>query len=111
MIVRKIQAAASDVAIDASRIMNPDRVRNQFEGSAVFGTSIAMTGEITTVDGRIEQSNFNHYSVARINDAPFVTHVHIVPSDALPLAQANRACRPSATRFSPPRVGGFVNCH
>jgi isoquinoline 1-oxidoreductase beta subunit len=59
-------------------------VRAQFEGAAVFGTSIAMMGEITAKDGRIQQSNFNNYLVARMPEAPFETHIHIVSSDAPP---------------------------
>jgi isoquinoline 1-oxidoreductase beta subunit len=72
-----------DIAIDAGQIIDPDRVKAQLEGAAVFGTSIAMLGEITAADGRIQQSNFNNYRVARINEAPYVTHVHLVPSKAL----------------------------
>ncbi len=71
-----------DLAIDAGQIIHPDRVKAQFEGAAVFGTSLALMGEITGADGRIQQSNFHNYPVARINEAPMVTHVHIVPSDA-----------------------------
>ena len=73
-----------DIAVDAGRIINPDRVKNQMEGAAVFGASIAMMGEITALEGRIQQSNFNNYPVARINEAPVITHVHLVPSEALP---------------------------
>jgi len=71
-----------DVAVDAGQIINPERARSQVEGAAVFGTSLAMMGEITAADGRIVQSNFNNYPVARINEAPRVTHVHLVPSKA-----------------------------
>ena len=71
-----------DLAIDAGQIIHPDRVRAQFEGAAVFGTSLAMMGEITAADGRIQQSNFHNYPVARIHEAPMITNVHIVPSDA-----------------------------
>ena len=73
-----------DIAVDAGRIINPDRVRAQFEGAAVFGTSIALLGEITAANGRIQQSNFNGYQVARMNQAPVATHVHLVESDAAP---------------------------
>jgi isoquinoline 1-oxidoreductase beta subunit len=73
-----------DIAVDAGRVINPDRVKSQFEGAAVFGTSIALMGEITAGDGRIQQSNFDRYPVARMNQAPLETHVHIVTSDAAP---------------------------
>jgi isoquinoline 1-oxidoreductase beta subunit len=54
------------------------------EGAAVFGTSIALLGEITAANGRVSQSNFNNYPVARMNEAPVETRVHIVPSSAPP---------------------------
>jgi isoquinoline 1-oxidoreductase subunit beta len=50
----------------------------------VFGATVALMGEITAADGRIQQSNFHDYPVARINQAPRETHVHIVPSSAPP---------------------------
>jgi len=40
--------------------------------------------EITAVQGQIQQSNFQDYPVPRINEAPYETHVHLVPSEALP---------------------------
>jgi isoquinoline 1-oxidoreductase beta subunit len=41
-------------------------------------------GEITATGGRIDQSNFHNYPVARMNEAPVETHVHIVPSSEPP---------------------------
>jgi len=73
-----------DMAVDAGTIINPDRVKAQFEGAAVFGTSLAMLGEITAVDGKIQQSNFHNYPVARMPEAPRETHVHIVASTEAP---------------------------
>ena len=40
-------------------VVNPEATRAQFEGAAVFGTSIVRSGEITAKDGAIEQSNFD----------------------------------------------------
>jgi isoquinoline 1-oxidoreductase subunit beta len=80
----KVTIPRVDIAIDAGQVIHPDRVRAQFEGAAVFGTSIAMMGEITAKDGRIQQSNFNNYPVARMPEAPFETHIHIVDSNAPP---------------------------
>ena len=70
--------------VDAGFIVNPDRVRSQMEGSAVMAVGLARTGEITAANGRIRQSNFNDYQVARMNDAPLQVNVHLVDSDNLP---------------------------
>jgi isoquinoline 1-oxidoreductase beta subunit len=80
----KIRIPRVDFAVDAGMIIHPDRVKAQFEGASVFGTSIAMMGEITAKDGKIEQSNFHNYPVARMHEAPVETHVHIVPSKEPP---------------------------
>jgi isoquinoline 1-oxidoreductase beta subunit len=73
-----------DSALDAGTVVNPDMVKNQFEGAAVMGTSIALYGAITATNGAIDQSNFNDYPVARMNSTPREVHVHIVPSEAPP---------------------------
>jgi isoquinoline 1-oxidoreductase beta subunit len=73
-----------DQALDAGTVVNPEMVRNQFEGAAVMGTSIALFGEITATNGKVDQSNFDDYQVARMNTAPRETHVHIVENDAPP---------------------------
>ncbi len=80
----KILIPRVDIALDAGLVINPDRVKSQFEGASVFGATIAMMGEITAANGEIQQSNFHDYPVARINEAPRETHVHIVSSDAPP---------------------------
>jgi isoquinoline 1-oxidoreductase beta subunit len=71
-------------ALDAGTVVAPDNVRNQFEGAAVFGTSLALFGEITATNGKIDQSNFNNYQLARMNRAPRHVDVHVVKSDAPP---------------------------
>jgi len=80
----KIRIPRVDVALDTGKVVHPDRVRAQLEGASVFGATIAMMGEITAANGRVQQSNFNNYPVARINEAPVETHVHIVPSTEPP---------------------------
>jgi isoquinoline 1-oxidoreductase beta subunit len=80
----QIRIPRVDMAIDTGKVIHPDRVKAQLEGASVFGTSIALMGEITAANGRVTQSNFNNYPVARINEAPIETHVHIVPSSAPP---------------------------
>jgi isoquinoline 1-oxidoreductase beta subunit len=80
----KIRIPRVDIAADVGRVINPDRVKSQFEGASVFGAGIALMGEITAAGGAIQQSNFHDYQVARINEAPIETRVHLIESDAPP---------------------------
>ena len=80
----RISIPRVDVAVDVGQVIHPERVRAQFEGAAVFGASLALMGEITAARGMIQHSNFDDYPVARIGEAPFETHVHIVPGEGLP---------------------------
>ena len=73
-----------DVAVDCGLAVNPDRVLAQFEGAAVFGASLALSGAITAKDGAVEQGNFDDYKVARMGDAPREVHVHLIQGDAPP---------------------------
>lgn len=78
----KISIPRVDTAVDAGMIVSPDRIRSQFEGAAVFGTSLTLMGEITATAGKIDQSNFHNYPVARMSEAPMDTRVYIVESEA-----------------------------
>ena len=80
----KLRIPRVDMVVDAGLIVNPEITRAQFQGAAVFATSLAMMGEITAKNGAIEQSNFNDYRVARIDDAPRQINIHIVESNAPP---------------------------
>ncbi len=73
-----------DMAVDCGLAVHPDRVRSQMEGAAVFGAGVALAGEITAKDGRIEQSNFHDYKIPRIYEAPQDVRVHLVESGELP---------------------------
>lgn len=57
--------------------VNKDNVKNQLEGAAIFGMSIALFGKITTKDGAVEQNNFFDYQMTRMKDAPKV-HIDII---------------------------------
>ena len=88
-----------DVALDAGLVVNPEATRAQFEGAAVFGTSVARTGEITATKGVIDQSNFQDYPVARINEVPAQTNVYIVDSDAPPAGVGEPGVPPFIAAF------------
>ena len=67
-----------DMAIDCGRYVNPEGVRKQIEGAAIYGNTVALHGRITTTGGAVDQSNFHDYPVTRMNDAPLDVRVHIV---------------------------------
>ena len=69
-----------DIAVDCGPQVNPDRIRSQIEGAVIMGLSVAMRGGITFKNGRVEQSNFNQYTVLRMNEAPRDIRVYIVPA-------------------------------
>ena len=71
------------MAVDCGLAVNPERIRSQMEGAAIFGLSLTFYSELTAKNGVIEQSNFDGYEIARYSDAP-TTHVEIIASDAAP---------------------------
>jgi isoquinoline 1-oxidoreductase beta subunit len=83
-------------ALDCGHVLNPDRVRSQMEGAAIFSTSLAYYGEITAKEGKIEQSNFHNYQMARMHQIPEI-HTHIVNSKELPSGVGE----PGVPPFSP----------
>jgi isoquinoline 1-oxidoreductase beta subunit len=68
-----------DTAIDCGTYVNPERIQSQIEGAAIMGLSLAKYGEISFKDGKVQQNNFDGYPVIRMDEAPLVTNVHIVP--------------------------------
>jgi isoquinoline 1-oxidoreductase beta subunit len=68
-----------DIAVDCGPIVNPDRIRSQFEGAVIMGLGVGLLNEISFKDGRVQQSNLDDYQVLRISDAPRETHVYITP--------------------------------
>jgi isoquinoline 1-oxidoreductase beta subunit len=92
----KVRIPRVDIAVDAGRVISPDRVKAQFEGAAVFGAGIALMNEITASGGAIQQSNFHDYQVARMTEAPIETRVHLVQSDAPPAGVGEPGVPPMA---------------
>ena len=85
--------------VDAGVIVNPNRVRAQMEGAAVMAVGLARSGEITAAGGRIKQSNFHDFQVARMGDAPYQVDVHFVDSDSLPTGVGEPGLPPVLAAF------------
>jgi isoquinoline 1-oxidoreductase beta subunit len=95
----EIRIPRVDTAVDAGIVVNPEATRAQFEGAVVFGTSIVRSGEITAKNGVIQQSNFNDYPVARINEVPAQTNVYIAESSAPPAGVGEPGVPPFVAAF------------
>jgi len=65
--------------IDAGLAVNPEQVKAQMEGGAVYALTAVYYGRITVDKGRVQQSNFHDYKMLRINEMP-VVEVHILDS-------------------------------
>lgn len=74
-----------DVAVDCGPVINPDRVRSQVEGACVMGLSQALFSEITFKNGRVEQSNYHDFEIARLSMAPKKIVVHLLPATSYEL--------------------------
>jgi isoquinoline 1-oxidoreductase beta subunit len=66
----EITLVRSVAAIDCGYRVNPDTVEAQIQGGIIFGLTMAMYGEITHENGRVQQANFNNYRMLRIDQAP-----------------------------------------
>jgi len=61
---------------------------------------MAMYGEITAANGRIQQNNFDGFRVARMNDAPVQVNVHFVESGNLPTGVGEPGVPPVIAAFA-----------
>jgi len=60
------------VATDVGTQVNPDGIRAQVEGAALWGMSLALLEKATLKDGGIEQTNFDTYTPLRMSQLPQV---------------------------------------
>ncbi|GBH31013.1 isoquinoline 1-oxidoreductase subunit beta [Sphingobium xenophagum] len=72
------------VVMNCGRILNPEVVRGQVEGSIFWAITTALYGKITLKDGRVVQRNFQDHNVARLATACRNIVVELVESDDHP---------------------------
>ena len=87
------------VVIDCGTYVNADSVKNQMEGSVVFGMSAAQRAKLTIKEGALQESNFDGYLIARMSDAPNV-EVELVDSSELPAGVGEPGVPPIAPALS-----------
>jgi isoquinoline 1-oxidoreductase beta subunit len=71
-------------AIDAGVIVQPDNVIAQMEGGIVMGMSSVLKEQITMVDGKVQQSNFDSYQLLRMADIPESIEIAMIASKEHP---------------------------
>jgi isoquinoline 1-oxidoreductase beta subunit len=71
------------VVADLGTMINPNIVQQQVESSIIYGMSQSLYDVITLSNGRVQQTNFNNYRSARINEVPPID-IHLVAEGGAP---------------------------
>jgi isoquinoline 1-oxidoreductase beta subunit len=76
---KRVRVHRVTCAVDCGLAVNPLAVEAQVQGSVAFGLGPVLHSAITVKKGRVRESNFDDYTVLRLDEMPEVA-VHIVPS-------------------------------
>jgi isoquinoline 1-oxidoreductase subunit beta len=69
--------------VDCRTVIHPDSVIAQMEGGILQGLGAALLGELSVIDGRVSQANFDDYPVLRLAGTPQVD-VLLLPQGGRP---------------------------
>ena len=92
------------VATDVGTAVNPDGIRAQVEGAALWGMSLALFEKATMKDGAIEQTNFDTYTPMRMSQIPEVA-VNIIADGE----KATGVGEPAVTVVAPAIANAIYN--
>lgn len=81
---KKVKVENVWTTIDCGLALNKDNIKNQLEGAAIFGMSIALYGKVSVKEGAVEQQNFFDYKMTRMKDAPKIEIAIIEAMDKHP---------------------------
>ncbi len=82
-------------AVDIGVPVSPDGIRAQVESAIVYGLTAALKSQITVMNGRAEQSNFDKFTTLSMKETPLI-EVHIVPSTNSPTGIGEPGLPPTA---------------
>lgn len=68
--------------VDCGRMVNPNIVDQQVEGSILFGLTAALWGEVTLKGGQVQERNFDRYRLLRLPESPRIEVVLLESTDA-----------------------------
>ena len=71
------------VAMDAGIAVQPRNIAYQTEGSVIYGLGHVLREQIVIKEGRVRQTNFTDYQIARMSDVPNI-EVKVVSTDNPP---------------------------
>ncbi len=89
--VEKVTAVA-----DCGFAVNPLSVQAQIEGAVHDGLSVALGQEITVIDAAVQETNFDSYEMARIDQAPKDFEIHLIEGAENPTGMGEPAMPPTA---------------
>lgn len=72
------------IAVDCGTVINPDGLRAQLEGGALFGLSAALHEEATFQGSELQQKSLDSYRLLRISEAPPV-EIRVLESPDAPI--------------------------
>ncbi|WP_439532958.1 molybdopterin cofactor-binding domain-containing protein [Polymorphobacter sp.] len=84
-----------NIAADCGRLINPDSVRAQIEGGALYGLSAALSGRISFAEGEAEQRNFDSAPILDLASSPTI-EITLIESDEAPGGAGEVATPPVA---------------
>jgi isoquinoline 1-oxidoreductase len=92
------------LAMDVGTAVNPDGVKAQIEGSALWGLSLAMLEEAKMKDGALDVTNFDSYAPMRLSGVPEID-ISII-ANGLP---ASGCGEPAVTVIAPAVANAIYN--
>jgi isoquinoline 1-oxidoreductase subunit beta len=92
------------VATDVGTAVNPDGIKAQVSGAALWGMSLALYEKATLKDGGIEQTNFDSYTPLRMSQLPEV-EVNIIANGE----PATGVGEPAVTVVAPALANAIFN--